>query len=76
LRDAAEQTASAHGLQLSQANPEGNGKLNVTLAAVPFDGWVKWLATLQVQQAIRLDTCRVEALPQPGMVKVRVVLSR
>lgn len=73
LKEIVEQAASAHGLQVTQASLEGNGKLNVTLAAVSFDGWVKWLATLQAQQAIRLDTCRVDALPQPGMVKVQAV---
>lgn len=76
LREAVEQAASAHGLQVTQVNPEGNGKLNVTLAAVPFDVWVKWLATLQAQQAIRLDACHVDALLQSGMVKVQAVLSR
>lgn len=76
LRETVEQAASAHGLQMTQAHLEGNGKLNVSLAAVPFDAWVKWLATLQEQQSIRLDSCRVEALPQPGMVKVQAVLSR
>lgn len=74
LKETVEQAASAHGLQVAQINPEGNAKLSVTLAAVPFDGWVKWLATLQAQHAIRLDTCRVDALPQPGMVKVQAVL--
>lgn len=75
LKEIVEQAASTHGLQVSQANPEGNGKLSMSLAAVPFDAWVKWLATLQAQQ-VRLDTCRVEALPQSGMVKVQAVLSR
>lgn len=74
LKEMVEQTASAQGLQVTQVNTQGNGKLSVSLAAVPFDAWVKWLATLQTQQAIRLDTCRVEALPQSGMVKVQVVL--
>ena len=76
LKEIVEQAASTHGLQVSQANPEGNGKLTISLAAVPFDAWIKWLATLQAQQSIRLDTCRVEALAQPGMVKVQAVLSR
>lgn len=76
LRETVEQLASAYGLQVSQANPEGNGKLNVSLATAPFDGWVKWIAALQAQQAIRLDACHVDALPQSGMVKVQAVLSR
>jgi type II secretory pathway component PulM len=74
LKEMVEQAASAQGLQVTQASPQGNGKLGVTLAVVPFDAWVKWLATLQTQQAIRLDTCRVEALQQTGMVKVQAVL--
>ena len=76
LKEVVEQTASAHRLQVTQASPEGNGKLNVSLASVPFDAWVKWLAILQAQHAIRLDACRVEALSQSGMVKVQAVLSR
>lgn len=74
LKEMVEQAASAQRVQVTQVNTQGNGKLGVTLAAVPFDAWVKLLATLQTQQAIRLDTCRVEALPQSGMVKVQVVL--
>jgi general secretion pathway protein M len=76
LREIVEQTASSLGLQVTQANAEGNNKLNVTLTAVAFDGWVKWLAALQTQKGIRLDSCRIEALPQPGMVKVQAVLAR
>ncbi len=76
LREMVEQAASADGLQVTQANAEGNNKLNVTLTAVAFDGWAKWLAALQIQKGIRLDSCRIEALPQPGMVKVQAVLTR
>lgn len=76
LRGMVEQAASSHGLQVTQANPEGNNKLSVTLTAVVFDGWVKWLAALQAQHGVRLESCRVDVLPQPGMVKVQAVLAR
>ena len=76
LRAAVEQAASVHGLQVTQVSSEGTNKLSITLAVAPFDSWVKWLAALQAQYAIRLESCRVDALSQAGMVKVQAVLVR
>lgn len=76
IRESLEQSAAALGIRVTQSNPEGNNKLNVTFSEVPFDGWVKWLGTLQTQQRIRLESSRIESLPQPGMVKVQAVFAQ
>ncbi|PTQ80687.1 general secretion pathway protein M [Nitrosospira multiformis] len=46
----------------------GNDQVQITFTAVPFADWLSWLAGMQ--QHVRLETARVEALPEPGRVKV------
>ena len=76
LRTLLEQSAAAYKLRdnLSQINTEGDNRIRLRLGSVPFDDWIQWLAQLQTQYRIRLESCRVEGLPQPGMVKVDAVL--
>lgn len=47
----------------------------VVFDAVAFEDWLNWVAALQSRQA-SLDTCRVQALPAPGMVSVTATLLR
>lgn len=77
IRDAVEQSAAAYKLRdsISQISAEGGGRLGITMAAVSFDSWARWLGQMQAQYRIRLESCRVEALPQPGMVRVQAVLA-
>lgn len=71
-----EQSAAAYKLResMSQLNTEGDNRIRLSMASVPFDDWIQWLAQLQTQYRIRLESCRVEGLAQPGMVKVEAVL--
>jgi len=39
-------------------------------APVDFDAWLEWVGTLQRELSVRLDTCKVTALDQPGLVRV------
>ncbi|GAO34651.1 general secretion pathway protein M [Sulfuricella sp. T08] len=77
IRGAVENSAAAFKLRdsLSQVSVEGDGRISITMATVPFDNWVRWLGHLQEQYRIRLESCRVEALPQPGMVRIKAVLA-
>jgi general secretion pathway protein M len=44
-------------------------RAQVVFGAVPFPEWLNWVVALNVQN-IRLETCRVEALANPGLVSV------
>lgn len=77
MRGAVERSAVAFKLRgsMSQISVEGDGRISISMSTVPFDSWVRWLGHLQEQYRIRLESCRVEALPQPGMVRIKVVLA-
>lgn len=77
IRGAVENSAAAFKLRdsMSQVSVEGDGRISFSMAPVSFDNWVRWLGHLQEQYRIRLESCRVEALPQPGMVRVKAVLA-
>lgn len=47
----------------------------VGFGAVAFTDWLNWIASLETQH-IRLDSCRIESLPAPGMVSVTATLLR
>ena len=76
IREAVEQSAASYNLQdgISQISDNGGGRISIAMTAVSFDSWVRWLAHMQAQYRIRLATCQIEALSQPGMVKVQAVL--
>lgn len=77
IRGAVETSAATFKLRdsMSQVSVEGDGRITLSMAAVSFDNWVRWLGYLQEQYRIRLESCRVEALPQPGMVRIKAVLA-
>jgi len=77
IRGAVEESAAAFKLRdsMNQVSVEGDGRISISMATVPFDNWVRWIGHLQEQYRIRLESCRVEALPQPGMVRIKAVLA-
>jgi general secretion pathway protein M len=77
IRGAVEESAAAFKLRdsIGQVSLEGDGRISISLDMVSFDNWVRWLGHLQEQYRIRLESCRVEALPQPGMVRIKAVLA-
>lgn len=44
-------------------------QVQVVFSAVSFADWLNWVAAMQSRQ-VRFDGGRIEALPEPGMVKV------
>lgn len=76
IRGVVEKSAVSFKLRdsMSQVSVEGDGRISITMDTVAFDNWVGWLGHLQEQYRIRLESCRVEALPQPGMVRIKAVL--
>ncbi|MBU1691491.1 MAG: type II secretion system protein M [Gammaproteobacteria bacterium] len=77
IRSAVENSSVAFKLRdsMSQISVEGDGRVSISMTTVPFDSWVRWLGHLQEQYRIRLESCQVEALPQPGMVRIKAVLA-
>lgn len=46
----------------------------VTMQAVSFEQWLRWITALQAHYRVRVESCRIEALPQPGAVRVEATL--
>ena len=75
---AIEQSSSAAGLrdkigELASTDP---AHVRITSASMPFDQWVSWLAQLQAQFGVRVESARVDALPEPGLVRIQAVLTK
>lgn len=76
LRSVVETSAGVFKLRdsLGQVNVEGNERITISMSKASFDSWVRLLGYMQEQYRIRLESCQVEALPQPGMVNIKAVL--
>lgn len=67
--------AAGLGGALARLEVQDANRVAVTFAAVAFADWLAWVASLGSQQ-VRLSACRIEALPEPGMVGVTATLQR
>ena len=76
MKEALEQSAEKYNLKnaLTFVNVESAGRISIEMENVSFDRWVRWLGSLQEQNKMLLESCQVEALTQPGMVKVKAKL--
>lgn len=77
LEAAARQSAARFGLSDLQGalTAQGQDRLLLDLDSVAFDAWMRWLGDLGVQ-GVSLTACKVEALPTPGLVRVKATLAR
>ncbi len=77
LLAAARQAAARFGLPDLQValTAQGDDRLLLNLDSVAFDAWMRWLGELGVQ-GVSLTACKVEALPTPGLVRVKATLAR
>jgi len=57
--------------QITQLSPD---RVQVILNNVSFDAWMRWTHSLAQQSGLRIDSARVTANNEPGMVKVQAVL--
>lgn len=64
-----EQSALRHQLPLITMEPDED-EISLALAPMPFDRLIVWLAELQREQAIRVQTLEVTALPAPGTIRI------
>ena len=63
------------GAALLKIDPQDANQVAVAFGAVSFADWLGWVASLDAQQ-VRVSACRIEALPEPGMVGVTATLQR
>jgi general secretion pathway protein M len=72
-----EQRATAGGLreQIESITPQDAGRVRVVLPEVAFDVWIGWLGELQASHGVRVESARIDAGEEPGMVKVEAVLA-
>jgi type II secretory pathway component PulM len=52
-----------------------NDRVLVAAAAVDFDQWLDWVGALQRELGVRLDSCEISALAQPGLVRIEAVFA-
>jgi len=73
----ARMAASRFGLpeQPGAMTQQGGDRLLVSLDGVAFDAWLRWVGELGIQ-GVSLAACKVEALPAPGLVRVKATLAR
>ena len=77
LKQAVEAAAIRHQLReaLSTLDTQEPNAVRITLAAVAFEQWLRWVHELQQEQNIRAESVAVVALPQTGMVKISATLT-
>lgn len=77
LKQAVEAAAIRHQLReaLSTLDTQEPNAVRITLAAVAFEQWLRWVRELQQEQNIRAESVAVVALPQTGMVKISATLT-
>lgn len=73
LQQAAQDTGQ--GAKAPQFGMLDERRVSAAWPAISFDAWSVLVAKLQNSQRIRLESVAVEALPEPGMVRVQAVFA-
>lgn len=71
-----DRTARAAGLAgaLSGSDPAGPGAIRVRFEEAPFDNLVAWLARVQRERGVTLDTATIDRTATEGLVNATLVL--
>ena len=56
---------TAHSLEWTSTE-----RVAFAAAAVDFDRWLQWVSAVQRELGIRLESCAIGALSEPGMVRI------
>lgn len=59
---------------LKRVEPDGADKVRVRLEGAGFDTMIGWLESLQSRYGIQIESISVDALDNPGLVNVRLML--
>jgi len=63
------------GSEIERIDALPGGKVRVQGGPLSFAAWLAWVGGLQRDLAVRIDSCRISALEQPGMVRVEATFS-
>lgn len=76
LKTSIEDSASRHQLReaIASLDLQQPNAVRISLAAVSFEAWLRWLNELQQEQHVRAESLSIAMLPQPGMVKINATL--
>ena len=71
-----DRTAREAGLgnSLRDQSPDGNNGLRLRIEAASFDTLITWLASLQQQYGVKVDTATIDAAGAPGLVNASLTL--
>jgi general secretion pathway protein M len=77
LRTLVQTQADGAGLAraLTRLDAVDTDQVVVVFGNVDFGDWLEWIGALSEQQ-VRVDTCRIEALSNPGVVSITATLMR
>lgn len=77
LASVIEQRATAAGLRerIEAITPQDAGRVRLVLPAVAFDDWIAWLGELQAGHGVRVESARIDATGEAGMVRIEAVLA-
>lgn len=67
---------SGLGTALTGSQPSGNGGLSVRVENASFDTLVAWLAMLEQQHQVTVESASVNPTAKPGVVSANVVLRK
>ena len=72
-----EERATAGGLReaFDSIAAQDAGRVRVVLPAVAFDAWLGWLGELQASHGVRVESARIQAGEEAGVVAVEAVLA-
>ena len=76
MKSTVEESASRHHVRdaISTMDLQQPNAVRISLIAVSFEQWLRWMNALQQEQHIRADSVSVSMLPQSGMVKINATL--
>ncbi|PCJ46879.1 MAG: hypothetical protein COA99_02040 [Moraxellaceae bacterium] len=68
------QTSSQFRVPLKRYEPEGQDKLRVWVEDIPFNGFMRWLTSLQSKHNVNVINISIDSQKQPGIINAKVVL--
>ncbi len=71
-----EKSAQAYSLQqyIKRIDPQGSTSVQISIDGAPFNNVVEWLANLQKQGGVRIETASLEPQAASGVVNARLLL--
>ncbi len=70
-------SATRHKLRdrINVLTVDAAGRAHISIDAIAFDDWIRWLDALQREDRLRLESSHIVMLSDPGMVKVEATVA-